>query len=287
MAIIPSDQISTLGPYAFRVTTSGAIQYGVPTMVLRLLCSGVIWAQKPKSAGKLKRGERKRHTNQQVSPKTMLTDARAVVQVTLLHRLVSVTTSVREPPAKYSMTTQSSSPTRVGGVADRPDGCATTRRVTDRLENWANTNLVKFSKGKCKALPLGRNNPRHRHRLGANRQKSSCAEKDLGVLVNIKLIMSLQSTFAARKVNNIWAALGKTLPAGQERTGERHLECWVKCLPPQYKRDLDILERVQQMSTKMIKGLEHLTYEERLRALGLCSLQKEKLRGILPMGINT
>ena len=31
MAMIPSDQISTLGPYAFRVTTSGAIQYGVPT----------------------------------------------------------------------------------------------------------------------------------------------------------------------------------------------------------------------------------------------------------------
>lgn len=42
--------MSTFGPYAFLVTTSGAIQYGVPTMVLRLLCSGVIWAQKPKSA---------------------------------------------------------------------------------------------------------------------------------------------------------------------------------------------------------------------------------------------
>lgn len=50
IAMIPRDQMSTFGPYAFLVTTSGAIQYGVPTMVLRLLCSGVIWAQKPKSA---------------------------------------------------------------------------------------------------------------------------------------------------------------------------------------------------------------------------------------------
>jgi hypothetical protein len=33
-----------------RVTTSGAIQYGVPTIVVRFDCSGEICAQKPKSA---------------------------------------------------------------------------------------------------------------------------------------------------------------------------------------------------------------------------------------------
>ena len=42
--------MSTFGPYCFLVTTSGAIQYGVPTIVDRLFCSGVICAQKPKSA---------------------------------------------------------------------------------------------------------------------------------------------------------------------------------------------------------------------------------------------
>ena len=50
MAIMPSDHMSTLGPYCFLVTTSGAIQYGVPTIVDLLFCSGVICAQKPKSA---------------------------------------------------------------------------------------------------------------------------------------------------------------------------------------------------------------------------------------------
>jgi len=34
------------------VTTSGAIQYGVPTIVDRLLCSADSWAQNPKSAAK-------------------------------------------------------------------------------------------------------------------------------------------------------------------------------------------------------------------------------------------
>lgn len=50
IAMIPKLQMSTLGPYCFLVTTSGAIQYGVPTIVDLLFCSGVIVAQKPKSA---------------------------------------------------------------------------------------------------------------------------------------------------------------------------------------------------------------------------------------------
>lgn len=35
IAMMPHDQMSIFGPYAFRLTTSGAIQYGVPTMVVR------------------------------------------------------------------------------------------------------------------------------------------------------------------------------------------------------------------------------------------------------------
>ena len=46
---------------------------------------------------------------------------------------------------------------------------------------------------------------------------------------------------------------------------------------PQYRRDTDLLEHTQRRVTKIIHRMECLSYKDRLRELGLCSLEKRRL----------
>ena len=116
--------------------------------------------------------------------------------------------------------------------------------------------------------------------------------KGLGVLVNEQPDRSQRYVLAAQKANHILGCIKRSMTSRPREVTlplysalvRPHLHYCIQLWGPQHK-NMDLLQQVQSGTTKMVRGLEHLSRENGLTELGLFSLEKRMLWGDLTVAL--
>ena len=146
-----------------------------------------------------------------------------------------------------------------------------------------------FNTTKCKVMHLGRNNSQFQYFMNNHALEAVAEEKDLGLYITNNLKPSRQCQQAYAKVSRALGLIARTISYKSsdlllqlyKSLVRPHLEYRVSAWSPYYDKDKHLLERIQHRFTRMIPGMRHLPYEERLGKLGIWSLEERRNRADL------
>jgi len=146
---------------------------------------------------------------------------------------------------------------------------------------------MEFNVDKCKVVHFGYNNPQQAYYMAGHQLATVSVEKDLGVYVAADLKCSKQCIEAAKRANRVLGMIARNITFKEQKTilmlykalVRPHLEYAIQFWNPYLRKDVAKLEGVQRRATKLIPGIRNKSYDQRLRALNLFSLEKRRTRG--------
>ena len=161
----------------------------------------------------------------------------------------------------------------------------------DNLVDWSDEWLMSFNTDKCKMLHLGKNNPQHVYYMknGENKNilEKTRAEKDLGVVVDAELTFEDHMTGVVKRANRMAGLVMSTISFNDKKVLIPLYKAMIRPIleygnavwNPFLRKHINMIDTIQRRFTKRISGFGDKTYEERLRLLGLPSLEFRRIRG--------
>lgn len=159
------------------------------------------------------------------------------------------------------------------------------QRDLDEIKHWSEKWDLPLNPLKCVLL----GDTDSTFSLGEHTIPFTPQTKDLGVVVTANFMPSEQCAAAAATARKALYALRGAVSSRSPEVWiplycafvRPHLEYCVQAWAPYQKKDIAILEKIQRTATRWIEGLKDVPYEDRLKRLGLFSLERRRLRGDL------
>ena len=181
--------------------------------------------------------------------------------------------------------------TKIYKPCDNELSSITLQNDIDRMTDWSKTWLLKFNEQKCKHLQLGQQqlNTEFKMKTDTNNEiviESTSSEKDLGIIIDNRLNFQEHIYTQISKANKILGLIRRTfqyldkemLVNLYKSLIRPHLEYGSNVWSVIWKKEATAIENVQRRATKLVKTIAHLTYQQRLKVLGLPSLEYRRLR---------
>jgi hypothetical protein len=143
---------------------------------------------------------------------------------------------------------------------------------------------MEFNVKKCKVMHIGFNNPAQGYTMDGQQLGVTEEERDIEVSVSRNLKPSAQCAKAAKTAQTVLSQVSRAFHYRDRHIFLRlyiqyvrpHLEFSAAAWSPWHESDKTTLERIQKRAISMISGLKGRTYEERLKELGITTLEERR-----------